>query len=255
MPRRSTIAVCSLLLLLLTLVGCDNTPQISDAQRAQNRQASDHYNKGVKLHNEGKLDEALAEYNQAIAIQPLYLKAYTGDMVFDSGRADIYWQRKQYDLAIADMKFAANSKQDAYGENHVFNRTQAYERLIGLNNIRGDYEAGVEAATSAIGLDSWNISFYKMRGDLYVALGQPDKAVAEYTEALRRDCVEHGDLFNRVTSCRGHIADQVRRKMAVLGFPIPSITVEYNGPAVATGTGPYATSTLEPPLPTATKQP
>jgi len=61
--------------------------------------ALENYNRGYTLFGEGKYEEAIAEYNKAIEIDPSYAQAY-------NNRGDAYDNKGQYDLAIADYNKA-----------------------------------------------------------------------------------------------------------------------------------------------------
>jgi tetratricopeptide (TPR) repeat protein len=76
-----------IMLLMLSIIAVPGCSVINS------NQAVAHYNNGVTLGDAGKYDEAIAEYNQAIEIDPNYVSAY-----INLGWA--YYQKKQYDLAI-----------------------------------------------------------------------------------------------------------------------------------------------------------
>ena len=65
--------------------------------------AQAHSNLGYQLMKEGNYDEALKHFNKAISVKPKDYYAY-------SNRADYYFDLEQYDLAIADAKYALELK-------------------------------------------------------------------------------------------------------------------------------------------------
>lgn len=62
-------------------------------------ESESHYNAGFELHEQGHWEEAIAEYNKAIELDPNLAIAY-------NNRGAAYFETGQYDLAIADFNKA-----------------------------------------------------------------------------------------------------------------------------------------------------
>jgi hypothetical protein len=91
--QKSIFYTAALLIVLVAgTAGCANITS---------SQAVEHYNKGVELSSEGKYDEAIAEYDKAIANDQNYANAYLN-------RGYCYLMKKQYPIAIADYSQAIN---------------------------------------------------------------------------------------------------------------------------------------------------
>ena len=58
--------------------------------------AKSYFNRGLTYHKKGQYDQAISEYNRAIAINPRYAKAY-------SNRGAAYMDKGQHDRAISDF--------------------------------------------------------------------------------------------------------------------------------------------------------
>jgi tetratricopeptide (TPR) repeat protein len=59
-------------------------------------QAERHVNQGIEFHKQGRLDDALSEFDRAIELDPKLAKAY-------GNRGWVYWQRGELDKALADL--------------------------------------------------------------------------------------------------------------------------------------------------------
>jgi tetratricopeptide (TPR) repeat protein len=102
-------------------------------------ESESHYNAGVKLHEQGRWEEAIAEYNKAIELDPNLAIVY-------NNRGAAYFETGQYDLAIADFNKAIELDPNlamAYA-----NRALAYT-ILGMDT---EAEQDVEIAVQ-LGID------------------------------------------------------------------------------------------------------
>jgi tetratricopeptide (TPR) repeat protein len=81
------IAASLLCVCLLLIAGCAN----------KQKQAENHFKKGFQYQAQGKVDEALAEYQRALELDPHYVPAYTN-------LGTVYLGMKDYDRAIEYFK-------------------------------------------------------------------------------------------------------------------------------------------------------
>ena len=97
-----------------------------------------HTNRGVEWHNKGENDRAIADYDQAIRLDPKDAGSF-------NNRGYAYFSKREYDRAIADFDKAVafNPK---YGH-ALQNRAMAYHN-------KGDYERAVEGYDRALPLAS-----------------------------------------------------------------------------------------------------
>jgi tetratricopeptide (TPR) repeat protein len=136
-----------------------------------NPSSSAYNNRGLAWHDKKEYDIAIADFNEAIRLDPRYATAY-----MNRGRA--WYAKKEYDRAIADYgeairldpKFAV-----AYsGRGRAWSAKKEYDRAI------ADYG-------EAIRLDPKDALAYTNRGSAWSAKKEYDRAIADYGEAIRLD--------------------------------------------------------------------
>jgi len=135
------------------------------------QQSDDHIHAGDRLREQGNLEEAIAEYSEAIRLTPELAVAY-------NNRGVTYAVLGQQQQAIQDLDQAIQldlNYIDAYN-----NRGYAYVSL-------GQFERAVEDFDAAISLvhRPHFALFYNNRGYAYVSLGQFERAVEDFDAALR----------------------------------------------------------------------
>jgi tetratricopeptide (TPR) repeat protein len=180
--------------------------------------------RGDKALQAGKVDEALSEFEQVLAINtpgaqtpgmtdsegmtqlgPILSQAYRG-------RAEVSLGKKQYDRAIADCDEAVRidpknamaymNRGDAYGRKGDHERAladcseavridpqnpSAYNRRGYVHHEKKDYDQAIADFTEAIRLDVKSVRSYVSRGNSYGKKGDQDRAIADFTEAIRLD--------------------------------------------------------------------
>src|SRR5215467_11062798 len=175
----------------------DPAPPASEA-------AFDYFNHGVDLENQGKYQEALGEFQNAIAANPDLRDAYLeiasiygrlkryDDQVqfckqamerFPGQRSDQFLGQiaaalgleGKYDQAIEILKLVVQLKPD---------NPDYYLTLASFNFYAGHYKEAVAAATESARLLPINPMAYHDLGAAYARLARPDEAIAAYTRAL-----------------------------------------------------------------------
>ncbi|MEG5197421.1 CHAT domain-containing protein [Microcoleus sp. A6-C5] len=139
------------------------------------------YNRGIALHNLGRLEEAIASYNRALEIKPYNHEAWNnrGSVLDDLGRLE---------AAIASYDKALELKPDDY--------VAWYNRGIALNNL-GRLEEAIASYDKALEFkpdydDAWN-----NRGGTLYNLGRWEEAIASYDKALELKPDDDNTLNNR----------------------------------------------------------
>jgi tetratricopeptide (TPR) repeat protein len=149
-------------------------------------------NRGIAYFNQGEFDRAIADYNQALTLNPKSAAAY-------NNRGNAYNTKHDYDRAIADYseaiildpKYAAphNGRGNVYNDQHEFDRAIA------------DYN-------DAITLDPKNALAFNGRGLAYAHKGELDPAIADYNQALTLEPKYLQAVYNRALAYKGKaIAD------------------------------------------------
>ena len=126
-------------------------------------------NRGIAYRFQGDLDHALADYNEAIRLDPRYDVAY-----HNRGRA--YYIKREFDLAIAD-----------YGEAL---RINPRSRLAYVDRglawfAKHDANRAIADYTEAVKIDPKDGYAFNMRGMAYRVIGDTAHAVADHSEAIR----------------------------------------------------------------------
>jgi len=139
------------------------------------------YNQGVYLDQQGQHEEAIAEYDEAIHLDPQYVDAY-------NNRGIAHQKLGQYERAIQDYGEAIRfHPQSSLAYN---NRGNVYYTLGQLRRAIQDYD-------EAIRLDPRVARGYGNRGNAYLSLDQYQRAIKEYDEAIRLDPQLAGAYANR----------------------------------------------------------
>jgi tetratricopeptide (TPR) repeat protein len=116
-------------------------------------------------------DRAIADYNQALRLDPNYATAY-------SNRGNAYYAKKDYDRAIADYNQAL--RLDPNHEVAYTNRGTAYY-------AKGDYDRAMADYNQALRLDPNNAWAYGGRGLAYNQKGQKALAIQDLEKAVQLD--------------------------------------------------------------------
>ncbi len=126
-------------------------------------------------------DKALADYNEAIRLDPKYADAYIN-------RGLAWSNKKDYDKALADYNEAI--RLDAKHADAYNNRGDVWYE-------KADYEKALADYNEAIRLDAKNADAYNNRGRVWSSKKDYDKALADYNEAIRIDPTDYYGLCNK----------------------------------------------------------
>ncbi|MEM8503315.1 MAG: tetratricopeptide repeat protein [Cyanobacteria bacterium P01_D01_bin.1] len=126
-------------------------------------------NRGLMYSSLRRYDEAMADYNRAIQLNPALDKAY-------SNRANLYTKRQQWEDAIADYDQAIDL--------NPLNIRARLNQAITFRDIN-DYEEAILCLDIALFLRPKSATLYSERGRTYHLQGHWNQALADYTIACR----------------------------------------------------------------------
>jgi tetratricopeptide (TPR) repeat protein len=133
--------------------------------------AVDYYKQGNVWSEKKEFDRAIADYDQAIKLDPNYVDAY-------NNRGLAWNEKKEYDRAIADLDRAI--KLDAKYTKAYYNRGVSW-------NGKGEYDRAIADYNQAIKLAPKYTKAYSNRGFAWRNKKQYDRAIADYNQALEID--------------------------------------------------------------------
>lgn len=129
------------------------------------------HNRGVSYAMQGRFEDAMSDLDQTIELRPEYANAWFN-------RGELHYEAGAFERAIEDYNQAIQLRPE---DSAAYNsRGHAYYRL-------GDYRNAVENYTQAIRRDGTNAAAYTNRGDAYADVGQYAQAARDYRAAIRID--------------------------------------------------------------------
>jgi tetratricopeptide (TPR) repeat protein len=119
----------------------------------------------------GANDEAIADYDKVIRLDPKYAPAY-------NNRGIIYQDKREYDKAI-------NSYDEAIRLDPKY--AAAYMNRGNAHQDKEDYDKAINSYDEAIRIDPKLAEAYGIRGTAYQNKREYDRAIADYDKAIRLD--------------------------------------------------------------------
>lgn len=163
------IAICSYLTYIqLPIWFNEFTLWDNNIKKYPDRSAHSYTGRGFQYLSKGEYQKALADFNQALEINPKYSRAYYN-------RGIVYYDNENYDKAIEDY-----SKAIELGLRHydVFNnRGLAYSAI-------GKHDLAIQDYTTALKINPNQADTYVNRGISYAQLEKLEPAISDFEKAL-----------------------------------------------------------------------
>jgi tetratricopeptide (TPR) repeat protein len=140
-----------------------------------------YYNRGYAFFKKGRYDMAMADFDKAIALNPVEYRAY-------AGRGIVFTRRGRTDRAIADFLKAVEL-------NPSYSR--AYMRLGILYGEAGQFGKAIENLGKAIAIDPDDYAAYNDRGFSYFVIRQYGSALRDFNKAIELNRSYALPYFNR----------------------------------------------------------
>ncbi len=223
---RSLLFCCLLSLgLLLATAACQNEAVDGGVAPARTSEAPEtHFTRGNQLKTIGRLNEALVEYDQALALNPDFAEAYIA-------RGETYQALGDLDQAVADYSAALALAPNA----------QAYYLRATVYEAQEDLDSALADLTEATTLDPQLAEAFNLQAMLYMEQGATVEAQAAYehltavSEAYPRAFASLGDIYAAQGENEAALAQYTRA--LELGYVTPTLYASRG--AVLTALGDY----------------
>ncbi len=126
-------------------------------------------NRGFAYLAKGNYDSALADFKQAIQLQPNSIFAYLN-------RSAVYFVKQDYDRGLADLNQVIQLQP---------NFDLAYVKRGSVYYFKGDYDRALTDLNHAIQLQASSASSYAVRGEIYFKRDDFDRAIADSSQAIK----------------------------------------------------------------------
>ena len=167
-----------------------------------------YFNRGNAYDQLGQLDLAIADYTEAIKLDPT-------DPDFFNNRGQTYDSRGEHDLAIADYTEAI--RLDATSARPLYNRGLSYANKGDYQRAIADFDAGHQAGARR------HRSLRGARGGQRGARQRDAAARADYRKALEIDARQRGRAWKGSTASAARASSLLDRNATLTSRPSPEL--------------------------------
>jgi len=151
----------------------------------RNSEAVKAFERGESLYKKGALKEAIMEYTTAIEIEPKWAEAFIM-------RGYVHGLNENSNLALEDYETAT-----------AFDPKYEDFKLASIDYRNENYSQAIETFNKVIRNRIKLMIAYEFRGNSYNAVGELEKALADYTEAIRLNPDFYGNYAKRAHNYNG----------------------------------------------------
>ena len=138
-------------------------------------------NRALTLLGKSDFDGAIADFDQAIRLDPNSAEAF-------NGRGAAWRAKGNLDRAVADFSDAIKLDRSHLG---------AYYNRGLVEEVKDEHDAAIADLTTALRLDPDFVDAYEVRSEASLGKGDPERAIADLDEAIRRDPSRGRDFYLR----------------------------------------------------------
>jgi tetratricopeptide (TPR) repeat protein len=153
----------------LSISSC--TAIIQSGKETRKKLAVTYHNRGIAYGNKGQYDRAIADFDQAIRLNP-------NDADFFRNRGSVYADKKQYDRAIEDFSQAIRLNP---------NDIAAFVNRGGTYVNKGRFDLAIRDYDQGIRLDQMHTSAFYGRGVAYLMNKEYGHAIEDFGQTVRLD--------------------------------------------------------------------
>ena len=155
--------------------------KIIDLEQKPHEKASAYVKRGIAYRHKGELDLAIADFTQALRLNPAHANAYIS-------RGIAYDKKGDHDLAIADYTKVLELDPDKLDPDKLDpdNMFAYHNRGIAYIN-KNDHDKALEDFNKILERDPANAEIHLFCGFAYSLKGEHDKALEDFTKALELD--------------------------------------------------------------------
>jgi tetratricopeptide (TPR) repeat protein len=153
-----------------SIIGCTNVLN-RGARESQEDRATAYNNRGWSYSNKDDYDRAIADFDEAIRLDPKFALALVN-------RGWAYERKGDYARAIADYEEAIRLDP---------NYSLAYNNHGWIHHLKGEYDEAIADYGEAIRTDPKDATAYINRCDAYNRKNEPDRAIQDCEAAIRLD--------------------------------------------------------------------
>jgi protein O-mannosyl-transferase len=188
-----------------------------------------HNNLGLVLSEQGKVDEAMIQYQKSLDLNPLYIKAHTnlGTALVQRGRIEegISHFRRAIEIAPFDIEARNNLGNTLAQEGRLDEALAEFQKAVEVEPrdagvwynfgsaqvLKGSLDEAIADFQKALSLNPDYFEAHYNLGAILLQKGRPDEAVAQFQEAVRLN-PDYGPAQDSLAKAQARAQKQASQK-------------------------------------------